>query len=195
MPDHCTDNELALLQRVAAGDAEAFEALYRHYSATVYTTVITYVRNAPEAEEIVQQLFVKLWMRRAALGRVENFRDYLFATVRNSVFNYFNQLSRQTRLINRIRTQTPEHTAEEADHRCRQNQYDQLLEKAVRQLPDRQKQVYLLASGEALGYDDIAQRMQISRLTAKKHMELARKAVREYISRYLAAFVLLFLFH
>ena len=88
--------------------------------------------------------------------------------------------------------QLPEQTGEEADHPFQQKQYEQLIEKAIRQLPLRQKQVYLMADGEALGYDDIAQRMQISRLTAKKHMELARKAIREYISRHLI-FLLFFI--
>jgi RNA polymerase sigma-70 factor (ECF subfamily) len=76
-------------------------------------------------------------------------------------------------------------TAESTDVRLRQKQYDQLVEKAIGQLPARQKEVYLLAELEALDYDAIAGRMQISRLTAKKHMELARKSVRDYIGRYL----------
>jgi len=167
------------------GDADAFSQVYRHYEKIVFNTVMVYVKNEAETEEIVQQVFVKLWERRAALTGVRSFRDYFFVVVRNHVLNYFNRLSKQARLADIIRLQAGKEPGNEADHRLRQQQYDQLVEKAVRQLPDRQKQVYLMADQEALGYDDIAERMQISRLTAKKHMELARKSVREYISRYL----------
>ena len=185
MPDPDTNNELALLPLIAGGDTNAFARLYRLYSGKVYHTVMVYIKDPTEAEEIVQQVFVKLWERRASLAAVSSFPDYCFIVVRNIVFNYFNRLSKQARLVRGLSMQAPEHTGEEADHPFTQKQYEQLLEKAIRQLPLRQKQVYLMADGEALGYDDIARRMQISRFTAKKHMELARKAIREYISRHL----------
>jgi len=146
---------------------------------------MTYLKNEAEAEEIVQQVFVKMWMRRATLSGVRSFRDYFFIIVRNSVFDYFNRLSQQARLADMMRMQAGAITAESTDVRLRQKQYDQLVEKAIGQLPARQKEVYLLAELEALDYDAIAGRMQISRLTAKKHMELARKSVRDYIGRYL----------
>jgi RNA polymerase sigma-70 factor (family 1) len=185
LPDYSPDNEPALIQRMAAGDADAFSQVYRHYRKIVYNTVMVYVKNETEAEEIVQQVFVKLWERRAALSGVRSFRDYFFIVVRNHVFKYFNRLSKEARLADVIRLQAGKEPGNEADHRLRQQQYDQLVEKAIGQLPDRQKQVYLMADQEDLGYDDIAERMQISRLTAKKHMELARRSVREYINRYL----------
>jgi len=192
LPDLDTNNELALLPLIAEGDTNAFSRLYHLYSTKVHHTVMVYVKDETEAEEIVQQVFVKLWERRTSLAAVSSFSDYCFIVVRNVVFNYFNRLSKQARLVRGLKMQIPEHTGEEADQPFRQKQYEQLIEKAIHQLPLRQKQVYLMADGEALGYDDIAQRMQISRLTAKKHMELARKAIREYISRHLI-FLLFFI--
>ena len=185
MPDHHPDNELALLLRIADGDARAFESIYRRYSPTVYNTAKTYVKDGAEAEEIVQQVFLKLWERRTSLSAVESFADYIFIIVRNSLFDHFNQLSRRTRLVQNLKVQAGEWKSDEADHRFRLREVELLVEKAIRQLPDRQKQVYLMADGEALDYDDIASRMQISRLTAKKHMELARKAIRKYLYRHL----------
>lgn len=185
MPHLDPHNEPALLPLIAEGDTNAFARLYHLYSGQVYNTVMVYVKDAPEAEEIVQQVFVKLWERRASLTAVTHFPDYFFILVRNTVFNYFNGLSRQARLVRNLKMQTSEHTVETADYPILQKQYEHLVERAIRQLPDRQKQVYRMADGEALSYDDIARRMQISRFTAKKHMELARKAIREYVSRHL----------
>ena len=185
MLEYSPDNEPALIQSIAEGDVDAFSVVYRYYSKTIYNTVMTYLKNEAEAEEIVQQVFVKMWVRRATLSGVRSFRDYFFIIVRNSVFDYFNRLSQQARLADVMRMQAGEITAESTDVRLRQKQYDQLVEKAIGQLPARQKKVYLLAELEALDYDAIAGRMQISRLTAKKHMELARKSVRDYIGRYL----------
>jgi RNA polymerase sigma-70 factor (ECF subfamily) len=182
LPDQCPDNELALLQRIAQGDAAAFEAIYRRYSPTVYSMAISYLKEEVEAEEIVQQVFVRLWEKRATLSAVKSFPGYFFILVRNNLFDHFDQLARQSRLVNDLQGWEP--TVEEADCRFRRKEVEGLIEKAIRQLPQRQQQVYLMANGEALNYDDIAHRMQISRFTAKKHMELARKAIRDYISRH-----------
>lgn len=181
MPDCLPDNDPLLLQRIAKGDTQAFSVLYHHYSSIVYHTVMLYVRNESETEEIVQQVFVKLWERRSTLTHVRSLRNYLFILVRNHVFSYFSRLTRQARLLEGMSSST----GVDGEQLFLQKQYDQLVEKAICRLPERQKQVWLLADQENLGYDDIAERMQISRMTAKKHMELARKSVREYISRYI----------
>ena len=144
---------------------------------------MAYVKDAAETEELVQQIFVKLWERRAALAGVQRFRDYFFILARNSIFNYFNRLSRQARLADMVKMRTGQTAGNEADHLLRQKQYEQMVEKAIESLPERQRQVYLMAETEALDYDAIAAKMEITRLTAKKHMELARKAIREYVTR------------
>ena len=193
MPDQDTHNELALLSSVAKGDTAAFEQLYRLYSGRVYSSVMVWLKDETEAEEIVQQVFIRLWDRRKALTTIRNFPDYCFILVRNTVFNYFDRHSRQARLIQGLETHVDDRIDEgAADYAIMAKQCEQMIQKAIHELPDRQKQVYLLADGEALGYDDIAQRMQISRFTAKKHMELARKAIREYLSRHLIFFILLY---
>ena len=184
LPENYPDNEPALLKNISEGDTEAFSRVYHLYNKKVYNTVITYVKDVAETEELVQQIFVKLWERRASLAGVNSFRDYFFILVRNSVFNYFNRLSRQARLADIIRMQTEQTADHEADHLLRQKQYEQLVENAIGSLPDRQKQVYLMAEVEAMDYDTIAEKMQITRLTAKKHMELARRSIREYITRH-----------
>ncbi|WP_431209387.1 RNA polymerase sigma factor [Puia sp. P3] len=181
-----THNELALISSIAAGDPMAFEQLYRLYSGKVYNSIMVYIKDESEAEELVQQVFVRLWDRRSNLTAVRQFDDYFFILIRNTVFNYFDRHSRQARQVHSLETQSDELADDDApDHPIQEKQYEQLVQKAIHLLPDRQRQVYQMVNGEALGYDDIAQRMQISRLTAKKHMELARKAIREYISRHL----------
>jgi RNA polymerase sigma-70 factor (family 1) len=185
LPAPFLDNEPALLKCIAAGDAHAFSQLYHHYAGKIYATVMIYVKNEAEAEEIVQQVFVKLWERKASLTGIRSFSDYFFILVRNNVFDYFSRISRHAQLADIFGKGSTGVTEENVERLLLQKQYGQLLEKAIRQLPERQREVYLLADREALSYDDIAQRMQISRPTAKKHMELARKFLRAYIRRHM----------
>ncbi|MBN9383880.1 MAG: sigma-70 family RNA polymerase sigma factor [Chitinophagaceae bacterium] len=180
MSDFSPDNEPVLVKRISDGDAEAFSQIFHQYNKTVYHTVMTYVKDVPEAEEIVQQIFVKLWENRSSLAGVRSFRDYFFIATRNSVFSYFNRLARHSRLMKHVRSGQTE-IVDDTDHLVLQRQYDALVGQAIEQLPPQQKQVYLLTERDALNYDQIAANMQISRSTVKKHMELARKAVRSYI--------------
>ncbi len=175
------NNEPALLRRIAEGDSEAFSQVFHYYSGTVYNTVMTYVKDDIEAQEIVQQVFVKLWEQRANLSEVRNFGDYFFIAVRNCVYNHFNRLSRQALLKKAIQQAQVQEMADDADHRVRQQQYDAIVEEAIVQLPPKQQQVYLLSEWDALNYDEIAVQMQVSRLTVKKHIELARKSVRNHV--------------
>jgi len=188
LPDPFLDNETALLQRIAAGDAGAFSQVYHHYAGKIYATVMAYVKNETDAEDIVQQVFVRLWERRASLTGIRSFSDYFFILVRNSVFDYFNRLSRHARLADMFSRDAGEMMEDNTEHLLTQKQYDRLVEMAISQLPERQREVYLLADRECLGYDDIARAMHISRPTAKKHMELARKFLRAYVSRHILLF-------
>ena len=179
------DNEHALLQRIAEGDNDAFSEVYYFYNRTVYNTVMTYVKDEIVAQEIVQDVFVKLWERRTALSSVRSFRDYFFVSVRNYVFDHFNKLSRQARLYERLKEEQPDEGVSDADHLLIEKQYGEIVDKAIEQLPARQKEVYLLVEKGELDFDQIAERLALSRATVKKHLELARRSVRGYVSTHM----------
>ncbi len=188
--------ELELLKRLSRGDKDAFTTIYHQQVDRLFATVIKYVPDKDEAQEIVQQIFIKFWDRRETLGAVRNLKDYFFVATRNMVFNHFNRLSREARLLHKVMNH-PEPATEETDSRLREKEYQQLLNKAIALLPPQQQQVYRLAEQQHLGYDEIAQRLQLARPTVKKHMELARKFIRQYISTREGAslFLLLFTLH
>ncbi|CAL1521533.1 sigma-70 family RNA polymerase sigma factor [Chitinophaga sp. MM2321] len=192
MPEHLPDNEPDLLRRIAAGDERAFNYIYNFYSGTVFNTVMTYVKDKLEAEEILQQIFVKFWERRATLAGVRSLRDYFFISARNAVFNHFNRLSKNARLVNNVKDNLTT-VVNNTDHRVREKEYNQLLENAIRQLPPQQKQVYLLADRQDFSNEEIATQMGLSRLTVKKHLELARKFVRNHINNHLQGYTPLLL--
>ncbi|MGX5819844.1 RNA polymerase sigma-70 factor [Chitinophaga lutea] len=182
LPDLHHDIEQHLLRRTADGDAGAFSEIYERYSGAIFTAIMRYVRSKAEAEEILQQVFVGFWERRASLSAVRSLKDYFFISTRNAVFHHFSQIAREGRMTRHLQENAPEPSTDNTDRRLREKEYDRLLEDTIGQLPPQQRHVYILAQHQELSYEEIATQLGLSRLTVKKHLELARKFVRRRLA-------------
>ena len=183
-----TDDEL--LPLIAGGDQQAFGWFYHQTSSGIYKAVMLYLKDEEAAREIVQIVFIKIWDQRHLLRKVRSLKDYLFILTRNTVFDHFKKLTVETRSLSVVYEETP------ALHNnvwvsLEERECGQLLHQVISRLPSRQRQVYLLASEQEMSYEEIADRMQVSRFTVKRHLELARRSVRKYLHHHLHQQVLL----
>jgi len=176
---HSQHNEKELLQRIAAGDQIAFTALFYQYHQELAAFVLRLTRQISLTEEIVQDTFTKLWMKREQLGEVHDFRSYLFTISRNHSFNCLRDLARKA-VQQKAWISQATGSAREAEEPDREYYYA-LIEEAVDQLSPQQQKIYLLSRRDGLKYDEIAERLQLSRNTVKRHMSLALQAIVSYV--------------
>jgi RNA polymerase sigma-70 factor (family 1) len=174
--------EKELFALISRGDEDAFSRLYHQTNTLIYKAAMPYVKDLQVAREIVQVVYIKLWDHRDRLADVENPEDYLFILARNTIFDHFRKIAVEHKyLAGMRRQQSPEHMdPDPVTAGLQEREGRQLLHKVIARLPSRQQQVYLLASEEEMSYDEIAASMRISRLTVKRHLELARRFVRKY---------------
>jgi RNA polymerase sigma-70 factor (family 1) len=179
-----------LLQRIAGGDEKAFGALFYAFVDKL-TGYIVHITGSPEvAEEITQEVFLKVWQQRAALQAVENFDNYLFIISRNLTLTHLKKLARQQKLKTAYAEVLPleERSAEtKVDLATLQT----LHTRAVESLPPQQRKVYLLSREEGMTRMQIAEALGVGTETVKQHMKLALKAVRLYMTRHLGEGLLL----
>ncbi|HEV2480923.1 MAG TPA: RNA polymerase sigma-70 factor [Puia sp.] len=179
-----SDKEGALLCRIAEGNEAAFSELFYAYHQRLGAYVYRLTESRPATQEIVQDVFVKIWVKRATLANVEHFDAYLFTAARNHVFNYIRNMarerSRQAALVAGSQAETAGSQAVEME--TPEEDYHLLLDEAVAQLPPQQQRVYRLHKQEGLSHAEIAERMQLSVETVKKHMSLALRAIRDHLS-------------
>ncbi len=163
-----------------AGSEEAFTILYRHYSPQLYLNILGMIRDPLLAEELVQELFTRIWQKREKKGIRENFAGYLFRSAQHLVHDFFRKLQRDRRLQERFRSLAGEHYVhiEEDIH---QQQSAAILQKAIEQLTPRQRKVYELVKIEGCTYKKAAGIMTISPLTVKEYLVSANKSIRNYI--------------
>lgn len=171
-----------IIQELSKGSEKAFTQLYHKYSPVLYSTILRYVKDEDQADDLLQNVFIKIWEKRADLAQVKSIENWLFILTRNLVLNHLSKLAHDKRLFLTIAANSPVgsfHTQEKIEER----EYASVLSEAIGHLPDQQKMVYQLATDEQLSYQEIADRLSLSRLTVKKHLELARKSVRGYLNQ------------
>jgi len=173
------NNEFELLQQLKTGSESAFTQLFHHYRGTVYTTALKFLNSSDLAEEIVQDVFLKVWLKRAEMGSVMNFDGYLFIMARNIIFDRIKKMSYES-------TGTPPllldaSCSDETEYLIRHHQCQQFLKEAIDRLPQQQQTIYKMAKDEGLSHEMIAEVMQISKHTVKKHMAVALQSIRRYL--------------
>lgn len=195
MPLSDTFDESLLVELLVQGDEGAFARIFNRYQQKVYGTALGFLKSAAPAEEIVQDVFMKLWLKRATFGDVKNLEAYLLSMTRHLILDRLKKAAYENNHLKAFTASFPGYT-DTTDHRLRNRQCEILLQEAITLLPPQQKQVYRLAKTAGLSQEEIATQMGISRLTVKKHMALALHSIRlhlgTHISCYAAFMVLLF---
>ncbi len=183
-------NEAEILARIARGEQNAFTILFRNYERYVYQYGCKLTHSETHALEIVQDIFLKIWLDREKLIEVQNFGGYLNRLVRNHSFNVLRKMA----LDAQSNLEVKRNFVEEDNSTIRQLDYNEtvkILNEALDNLPPQQRLAYDLCHLEGLKYDDAALRMNISPETVHSHMKRALKNIREHFKKHAVAYPLL----
>jgi RNA polymerase sigma-70 factor (family 1) len=175
-------DERDLLMQVASGNEHAFRQLFMLHHQQLGVHMLRITNSIELAEEVVQDVFVKIWFTRESLVRVDNFKAYLFVISKNHALNCLKKLAKERTLIkeledNAAESLTPEMTGTDL--------YYNLLDEAIDQLPPQQQKVYLLSRHGRLKYTEIAEQLELSRETVKKYLQIATLSITEYVHDHL----------
>jgi RNA polymerase sigma-70 factor (ECF subfamily) len=189
LPEETAYNEREMLLRIAKGDKAAFAGLFLRFRDRIYTTALRMTESAVEAEEVVQDVFVKIWMKREELAGIENLEAYVYTMGKNYTYNALKRMVRERKQAN-----TPfrekEFSVPEAEQALNAKELNAILQTAINRLPLQQRAVYLLAKNEELTKAEIAEKLQISPHTVKTHYDTAVRAVRAYCIAFLKIYLL-----
>lgn len=172
-------NELFLLDKVAKGDEQAFALLFYEFHQELGNYVFRLTKSLPMAEEVVQDVFVKVWTKRDQLNNVKNFRAFLFTVARNQAFNSLRDEAKKA-LLNQEWFSDLLFIEEQSAAPDRERMYD-LIDEAITLLPPQQKKAWQLSREEGLKYDEIAEKLQLSRETVKRHISLAMASITRHV--------------
>lgn len=179
MPGTAPHSEQELLHLITKGDEDAFTTLFNNYRNKIYSIAYELTESTVIAEEIVQDTFLKIWIRRETLEDVTHFKAYLFTIARNYVFSALKSIARRQNTELKIVQHTPGFYSD-TENRVIQKEYDEILRQAVNNLPPKQKEVYVLMKEQGMKRHEVAAALQVSEETVKTHLAQAMRAIRAY---------------
>jgi len=177
------ESDFELWTKTGNGDSTAFEIIFKKYYQNLYQFAGRFILDAQTAENVVQEMFVTLWTEREKLQIKSSLKSYLFTAVRNRSINQIRQQKiRDTRknnnAIEQDESKNPEN--EYIDH-----EFQTAVHAAIRKLPNKCRQIYLMKRYDNLKYDEIAEILDISVNTVKTQLKRALALLQKHLAHLL----------
>jgi len=163
-----TNKELLLL--IQKDDKVAFYNLYERYSKRLYQFVLMYIKQEADAEEIVQEVFVKIWEAREKLDVHTSFESFLFTVAYNATISLFRKRLTEKKYLEHLKHLQQLNNAPDLIDEVLFNELNEKVLSLLNELTPRQKEIFLLSREDGLTQNEIAIKLKISVLTVKKHM-------------------------
>lgn len=179
MEINAINDERLLLRQIAEGDEKAFSIIVSRYWNNIYAQALTYLKSTHHAQDIVQDVFIKIWEKRQTLVQIDRFDSFLFIIARNHIISELRK-----KIAHPLQPDFVESYKEEGiipDRILSFKQLQEHLESAINLLPTQQRTAFLLSRDEGLTYEGIAAQMDLSRETVKKHICRALNFLRTYM--------------
>lgn len=182
-----------LIIGIRENDLSCFEQLFTAYRVKLFNFSYKHLRCREDAEEVVQDAFVKIWENRAALNHELSFNSYVFTIAKNLIINKVRRRVAEPRLFDTVAEHSA--SAESTENEIIYRDYTTVAERAIKNLPAQRQLVYNLSRQDGLTYHEIGLQLGISDRTVEAHLRKALKTIREflYLHTGLAPVALLFI--
>ena len=183
-------NQTELLAQVARGNEQAFQQLIYQYSQRVFFHALTFVKSWHKAEELVQDIFMRIWQKRDKLHQVEDWDKYLYTVSRNFLINAMRSMDPNfepgdiDNIEDKLR---PDHQHENKELRA-------LLDKAIAQLPEQKRAVFTMVHLEGLTQEQVSGKLGIATRTVRWNLVSAINEIRDFLHRNAADILFYLLF-
>lgn len=174
-------NEDELLERIANSDAEAFTLFFHQYRNKVYSVALKVSGSGAVAEDAVQDIFMKVWMKRADLVEVRNISAWLNTITCNHVFTLLKRrTNKELKEITLEYLEIADPGMTDTDKMVLSRETEAMLKSAIKALPSQQSKIYRLVKEYGLKREEVAMRLNLSSETVKVHLARAIKNIRDY---------------
>ena len=173
-----------LAQRIRRGDERALEIIFREHFAGLTQFVERFVRSPDVAEELVQDIFFRIWTKREQLSEIESFKTYLYRAARNQALNFLRRAKLERRWQEEQGVHEEPSASYSADDGATGQELTVAVQEAIERLPPRCREVFLLSRDGGLTYAEIARTLGISIKTVETQMGRGLKALRSALQRY-----------
>ncbi len=165
-----TNSNTELIKLLKKGDMKAFDIIYKKYSRRLYGFIFRYVKQEADTEEIVQEVFIKIWKSRDKLDIYSSFESFLFTISHNATVNLLKKRATEQKYLEHVKSLQHVNETYELTDEIHYNELKQKFHGLLNELTPRQKEIFELSREEGLSHKEIAEKLGISTNTVKNHL-------------------------
>jgi len=177
MSSYSSFSDVELTELLKTDDSVAYTVIYNRYFHTLYLHAFQKLNNKQEAQDVVHELFAQLWNKRRELNISNNLIGYLYTGIRNKILDQFCRQQVKDKYINSLQGFL-ESNYNITDHRIREKQLTELINKGIADLPEKMREIFELSRKNALSHKQIATQLNLSEQTVKKQINNALRILR-----------------
>lgn len=164
-------------------DLESIEGIFKTYYKSLCNIVFRIVRDKEAAEDVVQEMFLKIWKKRNEITIETSLKSYLFRAASNAAINYLHA-EKRNKIKETLSLKETANSNVDESYKFNETELESLINQALNNLPPKCKAIFLLSRLEGLKYQEIAERLCISIKTVENQMGIALKKLREELQPY-----------
>ena len=180
MADQDLHGEKLLVKALSEGNENAFRKLFDTYRNELYKFSLSMVCSGFYAEEIVQEVFLKVWTKRKTLNPELSFKSYLFTITRNDTIKFLKKAANNLKLREEVFYQSQKF-ANPTERYMRELELDVLKNEALDQLPPKRRLIFEMSRNDGKSYEDIAMELGLSPNTVRNQMSMALETMRSFL--------------
>lgn len=165
-----------LLVNIANGNKHAFEMFYLNWESLIYHNISIFIQDEDDRLDILQDVFVAIWQKRAQLQDIDSISSFVFILCRNKVFNFLRNSKKKSDLHKEYAQYRSKHN--DNIHEIHIKDIERVLEQQLERLPPKMRQIFELSRFEDLSHQEISDKLGISKLTVKKQVQNALKVIK-----------------
>ena len=175
--------ETKLLEQLSNGDEQAFESFFTVYYNRLFQYIFGIIKSKQVAEELVMDVFLKIWLGRSIIPEVNNFDSFLFRVAHNKSIDFLRAVARDPSFKDLLWDQIQFANTDQSDSKLMTQEYEKKLREAISLLSPQRKKVYQMSREEDMNHDQIAAKLNLSRHTVNNHIVEAQRFIRNYLSK------------
>jgi len=178
MKENKSYDDERILAEMKAGNSLAFDAIYRKYAKSIYGFAYGMLKSYEDAENLVQEVFICLWINRQKIKKGSSLKYYLFTVAYHTSISFLRNKAKDNQFKRRLKV-LQDKFQEPADSEIEYKELNTRLTLIINKLPEKQKKVFLLHRREGLTYLEISEKLNISINTVETHMARALKSIKQ----------------
>jgi RNA polymerase sigma-70 factor, ECF subfamily len=173
-------NLVKLLKR---GDMAAFDAIYYKYSHKLHLFVLRYLKQEEDAEGIVQEVFIKIWESRKKIDTYQSFEGFIFTIAYNATISLLRKRMSETKSREYLKSLQQPDIPETAIDELQYKELNHKVQKLLKELTPRQREIYQLSREEGLSHKEIAEKLDLSESTVNNHLVTILKYLKSHLDK------------